>query len=151
MSHAWKIICTICNNQIIVSSVWHMSFMHTEPPSSDQESKPTIDVKPKLELASPTDEKPTITEVKTEPVSPDKKDIKPEQVKPDNEQGEESLLKENALLREIVAYQRKQIAEYQETKLMYNTSLQGNWVLDSGCIVCSIVKGHQVNYCHVHS
>jgi len=127
--------------------------MRTELPSSDQESKPTIDVKPKLELASPTDEKPTITEVKTEPVSPDKKDIKPEQVKSfgDSEQGEDLVLKEIALLREIVAYQRKQIAEYQETKLMYDTSLQGNWVLDSGCVVCSIVKGHQVNYCHVHS
>jgi len=74
-----------------------------------------------LEPASPTDEKPTLSKLKTEPVSPDKKDIKPEQVKSfsDSEQGEELLLKENALLRHIVAHQKKEIQ-------LYCKSLQGD-------------------------
>ena len=100
---------------------------YTEPPSSDQESKPKIDVKPKLEPASPTDEKPMPSKLMTEPVSPDKKDIKPEQVKSfsDSKQGEELLLKEIALLRHIVAHQKKQIMGYQETVQMYHKTLQG--------------------------
>jgi len=54
-------------------------------------------------------------------VSPDKKDIKPEQVKSfsDSKQGEELLLKENALLRHIVAHQKEEIQ-------MYRKSLQGD-------------------------
>ena len=99
--------------------VWHIP-SYTELPSSDQESKPTIDVKPKLEPPSPPDEKPTLSELKTEPVSPDKKDIKAEQVKLDSEQGEDFLLKEIARLRHIVM-------GYQETVQMYRKSLQGNY------------------------
>jgi len=66
-----------------------------------------------------------LSELKTEPVSSDKKDIKPEQVKLDSEQGEELLLKENALLRHIVAHQKEEIMEYQETVQMYRKTLQG--------------------------
>lgn len=86
------------------------------------------DVKPKLEPASPKDEKPTLSKLKVEPDSPSKKDIKSEEVKPlsDNKQ-EELLLKENALLRNIVAHQLKQIEEYEETIQTYSKSLQGNY------------------------
>lgn len=111
-----------CNSTV----VWHISFLRTEQLPSGEEFEPiAADIKPKLEPVSLEDEKPTLSEFKTEPASPNGKDGKPKQVKPfsDIGHGDDLVLKENAFLRELVAHQKEQIMEI---KWLCDKSLQGN-------------------------
>ena len=110
--------------------------MQTEPPSSAEETKP--DVKPNME-PSPKHQKSVLSQPKMEPLTP-KEEVKPKlelsevedaklklkQVELYTEPSDELLRKENALLRELVTEQRKEI-KYLKAMQTYDNPLQGKY------------------------